>query len=237
MYMKIFSCRFYGCSRTVKSAAFIASMALLLCFPAIDAFSLDFQGAEVDYTLRIIGSDQKDLDGDSTGAVWSNVLAMRFPLQFSKEGWYLVPGVSFTSLYYRYDTDKERAVPTDNEWRELTSFVPMVDATVRWEFLNRSWGRYSTELGVGFQFPFPLKSWDVPGEEDNSGKITPALYSDAQFVLPVCALQGNWSISQQFDVFFRVSSYFPLYHGWDDKGLPFSDGLIFGFHIGAFIPF
>ncbi len=207
-------------------------MLMLLLFSSPGLFALDFHGGEVDYTLRIIGSEQEDLDGDSSGAVWTNVFSLRFPFQFPYEQLYLVPGISFTSLYYRYDSDKERAVPTDVEWRELTAFVPMLDTTLRWDFLDNKWGRYSTELGVGFQFPIPIKSWEVPGVEDNSGEIIPALYSSGRFVMPLFALQGAWPVSEQFDVFFRYSNYFPLYHAWDGKGVSFKDGLVFGLHLG-----
>jgi len=200
--------------------------------------AIDFDGAEVDYSLRIIGSQQDDLDSGSTAAVWSNVLAARFPILLENENFAIVPGISFTSMYYRYDARNQRAVPTDVEWRELTALVPVLDFTFRWQFLSRSWGRIAAETGLGFHLPVPLKTWTTgAGSEEDAGKITPALYSGVQFVLPACALQANWPVSDKFEIITRVSGYIPVYHFWDGKGLPLSDGLVTGLHVGAFFPF
>lgn len=209
---------------------------LFLLGTAFSVGAVDFEGAEVDYSLRILASQQDDLEDGSTAAVWTNVLGARFPILLPHERLSVVPGISFTTLYYRYDTENERAVPTDAEWRELTALVPVLDFTLRWELLNRGWGSIDVESGLGFQLPVPLKTWTT-GPEDNSGKITPALYSGAQFVLPELAIQANWPISEKFEVLTRVSGYLPVYRLWDGKGLPITDGLVVGLHVGAFFPF
>ncbi|MFW6361344.1 MAG: hypothetical protein ACOC2R_06270 [Spirochaetota bacterium] len=214
------------------------SLFVLLIVLSAPLGAIDFSGAEVDYSLRIIGSQQDDLESGSTGAVWTNVLAARFPILLENENFAIVPGVSFTSMYYRYDATNERAVPTDVEWRELTALVPVLDFTFRWQFLKRSWGRIAAESGIGFHLPVPLKSWTTgAGSEENAGKITPALYSGVQFVLPEVALQANWPVSEKFEIITRVSGYIPVYRLWDGKGLPLSDGLMTGLHIGAFFPY
>lgn len=209
---------------------------LLLFALAAPLGAIGFEGAEVDYSLRIVGAQQDDLEAGSTGAVWTNVLGARFPLHLANDRFALVPGFSFTTLYYRYDTEKERAVPTDVEWRELTALVPVLDFTLRWEFLRQGWGSLAVESGLGFQLPVPLKAWATVSEA-NAGKITPALYSGTQFLLPEFALQANWPVSEKFEILTRVSGYFPLYRLWDGKGLPFTDGLAVGLHVGAFLPY
>jgi hypothetical protein len=209
---------------------------VVLLFSSPLLFPIDFQGTEVDYSLRIIESEQSDLDEGSTGMVWTNVFSLRLPVQLPHPRVFFVPGISFTSMYYRYDVDYERAVPTDVEWRELTSLVPILDFTMRWNFIKSRWGRYSVEAGLGFMFPLPVKTWES-GTSDNSGKILPALYSDAQFVLPEFALQAAWPLTEKFDLFLRFSGYVPVYHAWDGKNLPFTDGLTGSIHLGAFFPF
>ena len=211
----------------------------VLLFSTPSLFSIDFQGAEVDYALRIIESEQSDLEDDSTGMVWTNVFSLRLPVQLSHPKLYFVPGVSFTSMYYRYDAELERAVPTDVEWRELTALVPILDFNMRWEFIENSWGRYSAEAGLGFKFPLPVKTWESTEDnsEGDSGKILPALYSNVQFVLPEFALQAAWPLTESFDLFVRFSGYVPVYHAWDGKGLPFTDGLTGSVHLGAYFPF
>ncbi|HKK66006.1 MAG TPA: hypothetical protein VJ967_09140, partial [Clostridia bacterium] len=81
----------------------------------------------MDYSLRIIESEQSDLEDGSTGMVWTNVFSLRLPVQLPHPRLAFVPGISFTSMYYRYDAELERAVPTDVEWRELTAMVPILD--------------------------------------------------------------------------------------------------------------
>jgi hypothetical protein len=132
-------------------------------------------------------------------------------------------------MYYRYDAELERAVPTDFEWRELTALVPILDFNLRWEFIESGWGRYSAEAGLGFKLPLPVKTSES-GTVDNSGKILPALYSDVQFVLPEFALQAAWPLTEKFDLFLRFSGYVPV-------SLPFTDGLTGSIHLGAYFPF
>ncbi len=209
---------------------------LLLLVTAFPVGAIEFEGAEVDYSLRIIASQQEELEDGSTAAVWTNVLGVRFPIPLAHETLSVVPGISFTTLYYRYDSANERAVPTDVEWRELNALVPVLDFAFRWEVTSRDWGTLAVESGLGLQLPVPLKTWTA-GPEDNSGKITPALYSGAQFVLPEVALQANWPISDKFEILTRISGYLPVYRLWDGKGLPITDGLAVGLHVGAFFPF
>jgi len=209
---------------------------VVLFFSSPLLFSLDFKGAEVDYSLRIIESEQSDLEDGSTGMVWTNVFSLRLPVQLPHPRLAFVPGISFTSMYFRYDTELERAVPTDVEWRELTAIVPILDFNLRWEFIKSRWGRYSAEAGLGFRLPLPVKTWES-GTVDNSGKILPALYSNAQFVLPEFALQAAWPLTESFDLFVRFSGYVPMYHAWDGKDLPFTDGLTGSVHLGAYFPF
>ncbi|MCF7914566.1 MAG: hypothetical protein K9L66_05320 [Spirochaetaceae bacterium] len=199
---------------------------LVLLFSSPLLFSIDFQGAEVDYSLRIIESEQSDLEDGSTGMVWTNVFSLRLPVQLPHPRVFFVPGISFTSMYYRYDAELERAVPTDVEWRELTAIVPILDFNLRWEFIKSRWGRYSAEAGLGFRLPLPVKTWES-GTVDNSGKILPALYSDVQFVLPEFALQAAWPLTESFDLFLRFSGYVPI----------FTDGLTGSIHLGAYFPF
>mgnify|MGYP006290288807 CR=1 FL=1 len=215
----------------------VLGLVLLFALPAaVDA--LDAEGLEIDYSLRIIGSEQDDLGDGSTGAVWTNVIGARLPIPLASEKVSFVPGISFTTMYYRYDSENSRAVPTDVEWRELTALVPLLDFNLRLEIIERGWGRIAAETGFAFQFPIPLKSWTTgTGSEDNAGKITPALYSSLQFVLPEVALQANWSVSEKFDIFLRFTGYIPVYHLWDGKGLPLTDGLKTGLHVGAFFPY
>lgn len=211
---------------------------VLLCTLPTAVYAIDAEGLEIDYSLRIIGSEQDDLADGSTGAVWTNVLGARLPIPLANERFAFVPGISLTTMYYRYDSENSRAVPTDVEWRELTALVPLLDFTLRWEFIERDWGRIAAETGFAFRFPIPLKSWTTgAGSEDNAGKITPALYSGLQFVLPEVALQANWPVSEKFDIFLRFTGYLPVYHLWDGKGLPLTDGLISGVHVGAFFPY
>ncbi|MFO7731908.1 MAG: hypothetical protein R6V86_14215, partial [Spirochaetia bacterium] len=219
--------------KTVTRGAVIL---VVLLFSSPMLFSIDFQGVEVDYSLRIIESEQSDLEDDSTGMVWTNVFAVRLPIELPHPRLSFVPGVSFTSMYYRYDAELQRAVPTDVEWRELTALVPILDFNLRWEFAKNKWGRYSAEAGLGFNLPLPVKTWES-GAAGNSGKILPALYSDAQFVLPELAVQAAWPLTEKFDLFLRFSGYVPIYHAWDGKGLPFTDGLTGSIHLGAYFPF
>ncbi|MDZ7795382.1 MAG: hypothetical protein U5P10_17330 [Spirochaetia bacterium] len=209
---------------------------VVLLFSSPLLFSIDFQGTEADYSLRIIESEQSDLDDGSTGMVLTNVFSLRLPVQLPHPRLSFVPGISFTSMYYRYDDILKRAVPTDVEWRELTALVPMLDFNMRWDFIKSRWGRYSAEAGLGFKLPLPVKTWES-GTVNNSGKILPALYSDAQFVLPEFALQAAWPLTEKFDLFVRFSGYVPVYHAWDGKGLPFTDGLTGSIHLGAYFPF
>ena len=209
---------------------------VVLLLSTSSLFSIDFQGAEVDYSLRIIESEQSDLEDGSTGMVWTNVFSLRLPVQLPHPRIAFMPGISFTSMYYRYDDILKRAVPTDVEWRELTAIVPILDFNLRWEFIKSRWGRYSAEAGLGFRLPLPVKTWES-GTVDNSGKILPALYSNAQFVLPEFALQAAWPLTESFDLFVRFSGYVPMYHAWDGKDLPFTDGLTGSIHLGAYFPF
>ncbi len=235
-------CAIVSCMRTLMNISRVRLITVvglvMLCALPTAVYSFDVKGFEVDYSLRIIGSEQDDLDDGSTGAVWTNVLGARLPIHLNNEKFSFVPGISFTTMYYRYVTEKSRAVPADVEWRELTALIPFLDFTFRWEFLERGWGRIAAETGFGFRFPIPLKSWTTGGgSEDNAGKITPALYSGLQFVLPEVALQANWPISEKFDVFLRFTGYIPVYHLWDGKDLPLTDGLISELHVGAFFPY
>src|SRR6056297_568149 len=199
---------------------------VVLFFSSPLLFSIDFRGAEVDYSLRIIESEQSDLEDGSTGMVWTNVFSLRLPVQLPHPRLAFVPGISFTSMYYRYDAELKRAVPTDVECRELTAIVPILDFNLRWGIIESRWGRYSAEAGLGFRLPLPVKTWES-GTVDDSGKILPALYSDAQFVLPEFALQAAWPLTESFDLFLRFSGYVPI----------FTDGLTGSIHLGAYFPF
>jgi hypothetical protein len=210
-----------------KKLVFVIALFLFTAQTSV-IYALSLQTFEWQFEMRRIGVEASDLAG-STSAVWTNAIALRTPLRFGEGPFFLVPGLSLTTLYYYYNTDTDQPAVTDVEWRELTALVPQLDTALRWVFFENEKGTYSFESGLSLSLPIPVKSWDSGG---NSGKILPAIYSGGGFILPMAALQGAWPIFQGHFFLFRLSTHLPVYRAWDESGLPMSDGLQLGFSIG-----
>ena len=191
--------------------------------------ALELDRIEYQYELRRIGVDASDLEG-SVEAVWTHALGIRVPLNIFDRSFQLVPGISFTSLYYFYDEGSGRAVPTDLEWRQLTTIVPLLETSLRWNIRESGKVSYSLEAGAGLELPVPIKSWE---STDTSGEVLPSLYSGFRFFRPVIAVQAGMPFLEKVSVLFRLSAHFPVHHLWDNSGVGFMDGLMIGLSAGC----
>ncbi|HDQ15016.1 MAG TPA: hypothetical protein ENN41_09420 [Sediminispirochaeta sp.] len=202
---------------------------VLLLFPA-GAAALEIESPEFMYELRWIGAEDPELPS-AFAPVLSNTLSLRLPLRLGGSRFALVQGLNLGGLYYRYDQDGQRALPTDIERRELEAIVPLLETGLRWDPIKRERaGTYSVEIGAGFQLPLPFKNI-----EDDSGEIIPALYEEGAFFYPYSALQGAWRLHEKVFLLIRLSSHYPVFRLWDGRGLPFSDGLMLSLGVGGSI--
>jgi len=201
---------------------------ILLSVLALPASPAELSRIEFQYELRRIGVDASDLE-ESVEAVWTHALGVRFPLKLGAGSLQLVPGVSFTTLYYFYDEQWSRAVPTDVEWRELTALVPLLDTSLRWRVMDWEKVDLSVESGLGVELPIPVKSWE---RTDSSGEILPSLYSKLRFIRPIVALQADMPLMEQLSIFFRLSAHFPISSIFEDADVGIMDGFIIGLSSG-----
>jgi hypothetical protein len=219
-------------ARTPFSPAGILLFALFLAAaPALS--SLEMEATEWELGLRWIGNYEEDL-ADSSGNIIASTFSFRLPLSISQEAKLaIVPGLTFYTLRFRWEESEERPVLTDIEWRELTTFVPLLDAAVRWDFFQRKYFHLVVDGGFGFELPVPVKTWL---DAERSSKILSGYYGKARFFLPYCALYGYGPVTNSVDMSGRFGVHLPIHNLWDGDGTPFSDHLGISLSVGFRLP-
>ncbi len=218
--------------RSPFSPAGILLFALFLAAaPALS--SLEMEGTEWELGLRWIGNYEEDL-ADSSGNIIATTFSFRLPLSISEESKFsFVPGISFYTLRFRWEENEERPLLTDIEWRELTTFVPLLDAAARWDFYQKDNVHLVLDGGFGLELPIPVKTWL---DAERSSKILTGYYGKARFLLPYFALYGYGPVTNAVDMSGRLGVHLPLHNLWDGDGTPFTDHLGISLSVGFRLP-
>ena len=136
------------------------------------------------------------------------------------EHWFFKPGVFLYTETLQYLPERDYTIPVDQANIDSMSVLAMViqpAAGYRWTVKERH--TFGIQTGLGFNFQIPL--WG-PGSEDRN-KMFASFMKEWFYINP-----GLWyynPLTERFAFTFRTEVGLPVYNTFQDRDLPFSDGL------------
>lgn len=196
-------------------------------------FSLDLPGFDLFGGIQWMGNAEEEGGPSPLMGVWGVGLPLEFSRLISLE-----PELSMFGTQYQLTSGGVKSVPTEIEYAHSLWFLSlMLDVPLRFTFrINEA-----LALGAGphlaFLFRIPTIGWGDAsartGDRDHRAAIVAYLYSNVKFLYPGTDLFLSWQFAEKLGFFFRIVSYFPLFHAWDGEAAPFWDQFFLSFRVGV----